>query len=543
MPTKKVFVVITGRDATSPGIYQSWESASPHIQGVKKSSGVKVLYRSFEGPNRQEDAEDYWREHQLPPREDSYPRRGDRVSSRASTRCKTVPTSVPRQSRRTARPASDRSRSNSHDDRHESTRNRERSPRGRSHTSHRSREPSRTRRSSSPREHSRPRNPSQESSSVQSHPARHFTDDRRSFNSDHDSWNQDYDAPRSSRDENFVPNSSASDRHHLETHWTEGYLQQRLLEIQHARHQLPTTPTVLLATLATSCDDTFATSPADIVDRQYKLTLETYRRILYTDSWSTKDKYFHQYIQTVDDQRDKNLQSICTVHTKVVKNHNILQRKNKVGATELVASQSIQTSLFQQNQRLNLANKALKQLNLRYSNNAKKAVHFDNAEQAKEKTDTDSTSTNAIPDSPLKKTKRGATSAKSASYKSPTARKRVSAETPIKVLRSSSVKGLRSKVTENTPFTPTTPDTESVDDSDLEIVTTIKGTQEHSDDDREEFEDDFANAFADIDETATDGEEFGFELPDCKDCVEGSGRKEGHSGRHTRTIVKPTLSI
>ena len=96
-----------------------------------------------------------------------------------------------------------------------------------------------------------------------------------------------------------------------------------------------------------------------------------------------------KYIETVDGQRDYILQHTSDVTYQCVSRQTQLLRKNKADVEPLVVSQLIQKSLFQQNQRLMLANKALKKLNIRANN--QKAVQFE--------------PTNNVPDSPLKKLK------------------------------------------------------------------------------------------------------------------------------------------
>ena len=54
--SKKIFVVITGRNEDSADIYSSWKEVQHHIQGVKKSSGTVVEWESFEGIHKDSDA-------------------------------------------------------------------------------------------------------------------------------------------------------------------------------------------------------------------------------------------------------------------------------------------------------------------------------------------------------------------------------------------------------------------------------------------------------------------------------------------------------
>jgi hypothetical protein len=142
----------------------------------------------------------------------------------------------------------------------------------------------------------------------------------------------------------------------------------------------------------------------ELIDLQYKQTTEYHRRILYIDSWHLKDKYISQYIEAIDSKRDSNLQQLVEANLKLVKRYNELLRKNTTDVEQLAASQSIQTRLFQQTQRLHLANKALKQVNIRchkQKNTPEKAVHFTEANAAR----TTIPKSPSLPSSPLKKTK------------------------------------------------------------------------------------------------------------------------------------------
>ena len=65
--SRKIFVVITGRDESSPGIYSSWKLAQSHIQGIKKTSGITVEWDSFEGAQRDTESLLYWHSHYKEP--------------------------------------------------------------------------------------------------------------------------------------------------------------------------------------------------------------------------------------------------------------------------------------------------------------------------------------------------------------------------------------------------------------------------------------------------------------------------------------------
>ena len=128
---------------------------------------------------------------------------------------------------------------------------------------------------------------------------------------------------------------------------------------------------------------------AKVFYQESKLATDTHQRILDTNSWEIKGKYITQHIGTVDGQRDSTLKSLGEATYQCINRHADLLRQNKASAEQLEVSQSIQKNLFEQNQRLRLANKALKAQNNRASN-IKKSVQFES---------------NMIPNSPSKKSK------------------------------------------------------------------------------------------------------------------------------------------
>ena len=613
MVPKKIFVVISGRDSTSKGIYYDWQDCKDHVQGVKKSTGIRVLWKSFDGVNREDAAREYWHEHHSTPPtiHRSAPVSASQGSSSSTTRSSSRDWDRDRDRHRsTSREISSSTRgrsarkSNSPSDK----------PRGRSTRGQHNNDFSRDNRNPSRDEFFRDnRNPSRESSSTRESPrSRHssrtqdefsgrsrtrdtsrtrdssrtrtpsWEDSRQSssslvpepFNTVANRYPGDRQNPNPLLYQHWQENSTASAHTFAEpgSHWAEQYLQLRLRRLEHLRRQLPSPPGRKPADNSSSivterwCDDSSIPIPTDIVDREFKLATETYRKILYTESWTTKEQYIVEYIESVDGQHDFTLQHMSDVIYQSVHRQTTLLQKNKADVEQLVVSQSIQKQLFEQNQRLRLVNKALKQHNLK----SNKKVQFDPAPD-----------TTTVPDSPLKKTKTNSSKAKVT--KPPSVDKSLTKSGSVdklglKLSKSVSV----TKKTQGSPkATPTktkskaltkSPSckrksalikrTSSNQDQDL-LVNSASDDEEiagNSGDDDDEFGVEYsgdkdledlecdidlsrdlegeAPDFSDSDSESEHRDSFGFDQnhPDCPDCVSGSGRKQGHVGRHTRIV-------
>ena len=109
MPSKKIFVVISSRTKKSPGLYSDWTTVQHEIQGIKKAAGIRLVWKSFEGTNREEDALDYWHSHheEAPTIHSSEP---------SSSRRPRSPSREPARGRSKSRDPRDRSRSTYHDE-------------------------------------------------------------------------------------------------------------------------------------------------------------------------------------------------------------------------------------------------------------------------------------------------------------------------------------------------------------------------------------------------------------------------------------------
>ena len=388
-PNKKIFVVISGRDDTSKGLYYDWQEVKDHVQGVKKSSGIRILWKSFEGANREDAAKEYWHEHHsTSPTCHRRPTSSNTSGSRDQDRGRDRRRSSSRERERLSQDRAshvtsprDRPRSRSAQ---KSTSYRDR-PRGRSARSQHTEDFSQDDRKSSrnsprARDSSRPRNSSREKDYSDRPRTRELSRARESSRTRTPSW----DDQRSSSSGlipdpfNTVANRFPGSRHNPDpklyqhwrknsvapepafgepgTFWAEHYLQLRLRKLEHLRQQLPSPPgrkpTGSSIVTERWCDDNSIPIPTDLVDREYKLTTETYRKVLYTESWSDKEKYIVEYIETVDGQRDFTLNHMSDVIYQCVTRQTFLLSKNAADVEQLFVSQSIQKSLFEQNQRL-----------------------------------------------------------------------------------------------------------------------------------------------------------------------------------------------
>jgi hypothetical protein len=324
--------------------------------------------------------------------------------------------------------------------------------------------------------------------------------------------------------------------------------------------------------------------PTAIVDSEYKLTADTYRRILYASSWNEKDTLIQKYCDVIDAQRDANLQHTSDVTYQCVTRHSTLQRQTQTDVVKLQTSQILNKKLHEQNLRLNKANACLKNQNTLISNKAKKVVHFDTD-------NTNSSPKKSRPGLPKKTPTPRATARISATAVTKTAvRARHSPNNVSSTYRASPTPKPQS--TTETPTTPvpalqrpttaassdvSTPDSSAGNnDSDCEFTQEITaplddvnttddidvsdgGDSSTEDETPAEYAIAKAQYLAELNltphrsalrsttddragtEQTDEVDEFQFdtnELSDCGKCVHGSGRKIGHSGRHTTTLRK-----
>jgi hypothetical protein len=585
-PSKKIFVVVSGKSKDSPGFYYDWGDAKDQIHGIKKAAGVTLRWKSFDGSRREEDAREYWFEHHSSSpinRSEATTDRSTRSSRRSkspdnrnrsrqrSPRCQRSPHS-PSRDRAPSRGSRDRSRERG---RHSSeTRETRRKSLSRDRVSTRE-SPRHESSSESPRTSSRDRKKSPRASPRYRESPRGSTRDRHSRSTSrsdieidresreyqNQSWHSPYDIidrrlgsqnPNPDLYQNWiqpkddVPKDRSSPTQ--DTHWAETYLNLRLRKLKHLRHQLPGPPLKKNGTsdsdLSQSvvndkwCDDNSVPIPTDLIDKEYKLTTETYRNILYAENWSDKERLILTYIEIVDTQRDFSLQHMSDVTFQCVHRHSKLLRKNLTDVEQLVTSQSIQTRLFQQNQRLVLANKALKKQNII---NASKAVHF--GAPSPEQTTPTLTKSQA---STKKKTKPAEKTKPAVIKKSPsvTLKKSPSVKKAAIVKAAAAVKKTATKKTATkSKISPvSSPDVqEQEQDNDIEISDSDNSgsvTQEEFG-----FENPSDFNFTEEETHQGDDEIEVDEDEPCTECVRGSGRKAGHVGRHTASLRREKFQI
>ena len=67
--------------------------------------------------------------------------------------------------------------------------------------------------------------------------------------------------------------------------------------------------------------------PSELIDGEYQLAQEVYRRVLYSETWTQKDLHIQQYFKIVDDKRDYNLQQTSDVTFQCLDRHAKLVRR------------------------------------------------------------------------------------------------------------------------------------------------------------------------------------------------------------------------
>jgi hypothetical protein len=110
------------------------------------------------------------------------------------------------------------------------------------------------------------------------------------------------------------------------------------------------------------CKNNCIPIPADIIDSEYTLTSEVYRRILYTEDWGEKDTQISQYLKIVDDKRDFTLQQMSTVTFQCLDRHAKLRRSEACLEAQVKSHRLIQIKLFDQTTSLQTQNRELQLL-------------------------------------------------------------------------------------------------------------------------------------------------------------------------------------
>ena len=344
--SKKIFVVITGRDNTSPGIYASWKTAQSHIQGIKKISGIVVEWNSFEGAQRDTESLLYWHSHYKEP--PSYPdqRRQNPTPTPASapkdhtpakTRSKALATQTFAQEAPPQAPTQQSSSIATDTDKSSQKNN-------------------------TPNPSRQPPHPPQGTHTN----SRDIL--RAAVNYAHGNlYSGEVFPERKHNDTGDSGNTRANWHEHLrpgERHWSEEYLQLRIRQIKQLRLNLPTPPATepvdrrdILESIVSQewLENNAIPVPSALVDSEYSLTSDYYRRVLYTENWDEKDHHISVYLTTIDAKRDHHLQTHTEITFQCLDRHSKHVRRTAHDAAHINTSQSIQKNLFENNQKLELS--------------------------------------------------------------------------------------------------------------------------------------------------------------------------------------------
>ena len=141
----------------------------------------------------------------------------------------------------------------------------------------------------------------------------------------HDNWS----APPSQSQ--FPPSTDEN-----QPHWGEGYLKNRMRDLKKLRINLPSPPAKdpvdrhnINASIVSEewCNAHDIPVPSELIDGEYQLAQEVYRRVLYSETWTQKDLHIQQYFKIVDDKRDYNLQQTSDVTFQCLDRHAKLVRR------------------------------------------------------------------------------------------------------------------------------------------------------------------------------------------------------------------------
>ena len=215
--------------------------------------------------------------------------------------------------------------------------------------------------------------------------------------------------------------------------------------------------------------------------------------------------------------------------------HSKLLRKNAAEQEQLVVSQSIQTRLFEQNQRLCKVNRALKVQNITLNHNKK--VSFEKTSEVASVPEKDKSTVFAKSPIQNKKPAKKPSTPKSTPVKKVAVTKRrsirLSAATTDLDLEVEEVSDAESERAVSSPeHSPGQSLTDQDNDIDaLGADTFVRGTPA----DKPNEESDGSETDR---ESSHNTDEFGFDSDQvCDECFPGSGKKVGHPGRHTRAPI------
>ena len=358
--SKKIFVVITGRNEDSADIYSSWKEVQHHIQGVKKSSGTVVEWESFEGIHKDSDALLYWHSHyrepppsqtrQAPPNKPApahntrYSQQHQQVAQQSSSANRT------RQTNDRGTPYADNYKQNRHQDYYEDKYWTEDYPPDLINQE--------TRSKSTPTPAPAPQKYWKEDykkEDFHTEQIRHASQDNRA----HTPATTHASTTRVNSEK--PPTPPTEEAQSGKPHWAEEYVRNRLKQLKYVRQKLPSPPATepvdrqnILASIVSHEWLTNHQIPvaSDLVDSEYQLTHEVYRRILYTDCWEEKDHQIYTYLTIVDAKRDYHLLGSSDVTYQCLDRHAKHVRRTAHDAAQIVSSQRIEKSLFEANQAL-----------------------------------------------------------------------------------------------------------------------------------------------------------------------------------------------
>jgi hypothetical protein len=97
--------------------------------------------------------------------------------------------------------------------------------------------------------------------------------------------------------------------------------------------------------------------PSEIVDGEYQLAQEVYRRVLYSETWTEKDQHMQKFFAIVDDKRDFNLKQTSDVTFQCLDRHAKSVRRIAHDSAQIKSSQQAQyklTSNYRDLEKLNL---------------------------------------------------------------------------------------------------------------------------------------------------------------------------------------------
>jgi hypothetical protein len=161
---------------------------------------------------------------------------------------------------------------------------------------------------------------------------------------DHANWS----APPSQSQSPFT------DENQNQPHWGEGYLKNRMRDLKNLRINLPSPPAKEPVdrlnidesiVSAEWCNAHDIPVPSELIDGEYQLAQEVYRRVLYSDTWTKKDKHMQQYFIVVDNKRDYNLNQTSDVTFQCLDRHAKQVRRIAHDSAQIRKSQEIEISL------------------------------------------------------------------------------------------------------------------------------------------------------------------------------------------------------